>query len=64
MLILSWTLVICCGKKVGAYLSDISGAFDKVFKIYLLVKLQVAGVDADFLNFLDYPWISMNGPGT
>ena len=53
MLVMSWTLAICCGQKVGAYLSDISGAFDKVFKPYLLAKLQAAGIIADFLNFLD-----------
>ena len=38
MLMMSWILAICSGKKVGAFLSDISGAFDKVFKPYLLAK--------------------------
>ena len=53
MLMMSWILVICTGKKVGAYLSDISGAFDRVFKPYLLAKLHACGVGASFLNFLD-----------
>ena len=53
MLIMSWILAICTGKKVGAYLSDISGAFDRVFKPYMLAKLHACGVGASFLNFLD-----------
>ena len=40
-------------KKVGAFLSDISGAFDKVYKPYLIAKLQAHGVGPDVLNFLD-----------
>ena len=53
MLVMSWILGICTGKKVGAYLSDISGAFDRVFKIYLLAKLHAAGAGTTYLNFLD-----------
>ena len=53
MLMLSWILAVCTGKKVGAYLSDISGAFDRVFKPYLLAKLQGFGVGPTFLKFLD-----------
>jgi len=53
MLIMSWILAICCGQKVGAYLSDISGAFDRVFKTYLLAKLYAVGVGSKYLNFLD-----------
>ena len=53
MLMLSWILAVCSGKKIGAYLSDISGAFDRVFKLYLLAKLHAAGVNADFIKFLD-----------
>jgi hypothetical protein len=52
-LILEWILAVCSGKKIGAYLSDISGAFDRVFKPYLMAKLQAAGVGSLFLNFLD-----------
>ena len=53
MLIVSWILGICTGKKIGAYLSDISGAFDRVFKILLLAKLYAKGVGSKYLNFLD-----------
>ena len=53
MLVMSWILAICSGEKIGAYLSDITGAFDRVFKIYLLAKLNAAGVGVTFLNFLD-----------
>ena len=44
---------VCSGKKIGAYLSDITGAFDRVFKSYFLGKLQQAGVGTMYLNFLD-----------
>ena len=53
MLIMSWILAICSGEKIGAYLSDITGAFDRVFKAYLLAKLNAAGIGPIFLNFLD-----------
>ena len=52
-LMMSWILAACTGNKVAAYLGDISGAFDRVFKDYLLAKLQAAGVGALYLNFLD-----------
>jgi hypothetical protein len=50
--LLSWIPAICCGMKVAAYLSDISGAFDRVSKTYLLAKLFAAGVGTKYLNFL------------
>ena len=50
---MSWILAICTGHKVATYLGDVSGAFDRVFKDYLLAKLHSAGVGAQFLNFLD-----------
>ena len=53
MLVMSWVLAFCSGKKVGAYLSDITGAFDRVFKIYLLAKLYAKGVGSKYLNFLE-----------
>ena len=53
MLLMSWILGNCAGKKIGAYLSDITGAFDRVFKVYLLAKLYAAGVGPQYLNFLD-----------
>jgi hypothetical protein len=48
----SWILQICSGKQVAAYLSDISGAFDKVFIDFMMAKLHTAGVPDVFLNFL------------
>ena len=54
MLVMSWILGICTGKKVGAYLSDISGAFDRVCKKYILAKLYAAGIGATYLNCLLY----------
>ncbi len=52
-LILEWILAVCSGKKIGAYLSDISGAFDRVFKPYLMAKSEAAGIGSLFLNLLD-----------
>ena len=53
MLMMSWILGVCLDKKIGAYLSDISGAFDRVFKPYLLSKLHGYGVGPDFFKFLN-----------
>ena len=53
MLIMSWTLGICPDKQIGAYLNDITGALDRVFKVYLLAKLYAASVGPQYLNFLD-----------
>ena len=50
-LVMSCILAFATGKKIAAYLGDISGAFDKVFSPYLLAKLQAFGVGALFLNF-------------
>ena len=52
MLVMSWILAICTGKKVGGFLSDISGAFDRVNMLYMLGKLHCAGVGPQFLKFL------------
>ena len=55
LLINSWLLALEDGHKVGIYLSDISGAFDRVFSPYLLRKLHRAGVNDSFLQLLaDY----------
>ena len=53
MLMMTWILAICSGQKIGAYLSDITGAFDRVFKIYMLAKLHAACVGPKYLNFRD-----------
>ena len=52
MLMMSWIPSNCKGYKLGAYLNDISGTFDRVFKPYLLGKLCEAGVGEKYLNFL------------
>ena len=52
MLVMSWILNVCMNCKTGGYLSDISGAFDRVYKEYLLGKLMSAGVAPVFLDFL------------
>ena len=49
---MSWILAVCTGFKVAAYLSDITGAFDRVFRDYMLAKLYNAGIGTKFLNFL------------
>ena len=50
---MKWILKICTGHKIAGYLSDITGAFDRVCKEYLIAKLQTAGVGRTYLNFLD-----------
>jgi hypothetical protein len=52
MLVMSWILAICTGKKVRGFLSDISGAFDRVNMLYMLGKLHCSGVGPQFLKFL------------
>ena len=37
---------------VGGFLSDITGAFDHVFRPYLLAKLNALGIGAKYVNFL------------
>ena len=48
----SWILAICSGRKIGLYLSDITGAFDRVFKNFMLAKLHSVGVPDVYLDFL------------
>ena len=52
LLICRWLLAICRKHKVGIYLADISGAFDRVDSAILLAKLKRAGVGDVFLRFL------------
>ena len=51
-LICSWMLALQDGKRIGVYLSDISGAFDKVDTDFLLAKIAAAGFNHDFMEFL------------
>ena len=53
MLTAKWILSFHRGKRVGVYLSDISGAFDRVSTPLLLRKLQKKGVAADLLRLLE-----------
>ena len=48
-----WKLRICQGNKIGIYLADISGAFDKVSRHLLLAKLEQLRVSPLFLDFLN-----------
>jgi len=48
-----WVLHICRGNKVGLYLSDISGAFDKVSRTLLVSKLSQLGLPDTFLDFIN-----------
>ena len=48
-----WVLRICQGSKIGLYIADISGAFDKVSRPLLLAKLEQLGVAPAFLDFLN-----------
>ena len=48
-----WVLSICRGHKVGLYLSDISGAFDKVSRCLLIGRLSQLGVPSSYLDFLN-----------
>jgi hypothetical protein len=48
-----WVLQICQKRKVGLYLADISGVFDKVSRPLLLAKLEQLGVAPAFLDFLN-----------
>ena len=53
MCISNWILAICKGKKFDLYLSDITGAFDRVLKSFLLAKLHSVGVPDVYLDFLN-----------
>ena len=50
---MTWIISICIGRKVAGYLSDITAAFDRVCKEYILSKLQAAGVGSTYLAFLN-----------
>ena len=52
LLVCSWIFAFCCGNCVGAFLSDITGAFDRVFTPFLLSKLCEQGLGAKYLGFL------------
>ena len=49
---LNWILQLHAGLMMGVFLSDISGAFDRVECKLLLEKLEAAGVCSQLLSFL------------
>ena len=51
--VLQWILAACSGCKIGAYLGDITAAFDRVDKNLLMGKLHGLGVAEVFLDFLN-----------
>jgi len=53
MCLAKWIHLICTGFKIGVYLSDISGAFDKVNRCLLLGKLAQFELPDTFLDFLN-----------
>ena len=53
VLVCRWLLAFQEHKKIGIYLSDISGAFDRVHKPRLLRKLQRAGLNDRFLKLFE-----------
>ena len=48
----AWIFAICSDMVVGGFLSDITGAFDHVFRPYLLAKLNALGIGGKYVNFL------------
>ena len=50
---MTFILAVCTNQRIGAILSDISGAFDRGSKEILLSKLQEFGVGETCLRFLD-----------
>ena len=55
ILVCSWLLAFQKGQKVGLYLSDIAGAFDRVHVPRLMAKLQSTGISQQFMKFFaDY----------
>ena len=55
LLVSRWLWALDCGFKVGVYLSDISGAFDKVDRTLLTQRLKAAGLSNAMTAFLyDY----------
>ena len=51
--IAKWVILICQGKKIGLYLSDISGAFGKVSRCLIIGKLFQIGLPDSFADFLN-----------
>jgi len=52
LLVCSWLFSFCSGNCIGAFLSDISGAFDRVFTPFMLARLRAHGIGRKYLKFL------------
>jgi len=52
LLICSWICAICQSDCIGAYLNDISGAFDRVFTPHLLNKLRAHGIGEKYRKYI------------
>ena len=52
LLVCSWLFSFCSGNCIGAFLSDISGAFDRVFTPFMLARLCAHGIGRKYLKFL------------
>ena len=50
---MAWLLDLHAGREIGVYLSDISGAFDRVSAELLLKKLRAAGLNDAAVQFLE-----------
>ena len=50
---MTWILDLHAGRKIGVYLSDISGAFDRVSAELLFKKLRAAGLNDAAVQFLE-----------
>ena len=53
VLMSNWLLALNSGKKVGIYLSNISGAFDRVKKSLMMRKAARTGLSPMWLKFID-----------
>ena len=51
LLVNTWIMKLDEGSKIGVFLSDIAGAFDRVDSSLLLCKLHRAGLNSEFLPF-------------
>ena len=52
VLMCAWIFAICSDMVIGGFLNDICGAFDHVFRPYLLAKFKALGIGTKYLSFL------------
>ena len=67
LLVCSWLFAFMRDRCIGAFFGDISGAFDRVFKPFLLQRLASLGVGEPYLQFLSsflsrrFGYVCVNG---